>query len=309
MSPTSSRYAATLIIALLILAGLMLLNIATGSTTIPLTQVASVFGLSAAEASPMTSRIILELRIPRSLLAALCGAGLAMVGAFLQTATRNDLADPFLFGLSAGASAGAVAVTVLFLLQQARGAERLIICGLAISFLFGALTNYLVFSGDQRAASSILFWSLGGLGLARWDTLPFAVLSVLLLFGLTALRWRALDALLAGGQTAASMGVNLSRVRVEIFICCSFATSLLVALTGVIGFIGLMIPHLARPLSGVLHKKLLPLTAVLGAILLCGGDWLSRQLLAPQELPIGIITAGLGGVFVLGMLVKRQQGH
>ncbi|GKW43241.1 MULTISPECIES: FecCD family ABC transporter permease [Pectobacterium] len=337
MSPTSSRYAATFVIALLILAGLMLLNIATGSTTIPLTQVASVLGLSSTDVSPMTSRIILELRIPRSLLAALCGAGLAMVGAFLQTATRNDLADPFLFGLSAGASAGAVAVitrfgeqlgdwalpiaafcggilsavavTVLFLLQQARGAERLIICGLAISFLFGALTNYLVFSGDQRAASSILFWSLGGLGLARWDTLPFAVFSVLLLFGLTALRWRALDALLAGGQTAASMGVNLSRVRVEIFICCAFATSLLVALTGVIGFIGLMIPHLARPLSGVLHKKLLPMTAVLGAILLCGGDWLSRQLLAPQELPIGIITAGLGGIFVLGMLVKRQQGH
>ncbi|WP_423143408.1 iron chelate uptake ABC transporter family permease subunit [Pectobacterium brasiliense] len=100
---------------------------------------------------------------------------------------------------------------------------------MAISFLFGALTNYLVFSGDQRAASSILFLVAGaGWALRRWNTLPFAVFSVLLLFGLTALRWRALDALLAGGQTAASMGVNLSRVRVEIFICCAFATSLLV---------------------------------------------------------------------------------
>ncbi|MEH2922226.1 FecCD family ABC transporter permease [Samsonia erythrinae] len=337
MSPTSSRYVVVFATAWLVLLGLMLLNIATGSTTIPLTQVAGVLGLSSSDASPMTSRIILELRIPRSLLAALCGAGLAMVGAFLQTATRNELADPFLFGLSAGASAGAVAVITrfgeqlgdlalpvaafcggilsaiaviaLFLLQRARGAERLIICGLAISFLFGALTNYLVFSGDQRAASSILFWSLGGLGLARWDTLPFAVISVLLLFGLTALRWRALDALLAGSQTAVSMGVNVPRVRVEIFICCAFSTSLLVALTGVIGFIGLMIPHLARPLSGVLHKKLLPMTAVLGAILLSGGDWLSRQLLAPQELPIGIITAGLGGIFVLGLLLKQSRGH
>ncbi|MCG8709484.1 iron ABC transporter permease [Brenneria sp. 4F2] len=311
----------------------MLLAIVTGSTAIPLSQVLAALGLSSADVPAMISRIVLDLRVPRSLLAVLTGAGLAMVGAFLQTVSRNDLADPFLFGLSAGASAGAVAVItrfgerlgdwalpaaafsggilsaiaviVLFLLQQARGPERLIICGLAISFLFGALTNYLVFSGDQRAASSVLFWSLGGLGLARWDNLPFALTSVLLLFGLAIFRWRSLDALLAGGETATSMGVNLCRLRIEIFICCAFATSLLVALTGVIGFVGLMVPHLARPLSGVLHRRLLPLTAILGAILMCGGDILSRQLLAPQELPVGIITAGLGGVFVLGLLVKR----
>ncbi|MDX5630421.1 MULTISPECIES: iron ABC transporter permease [unclassified Brenneria] len=334
MIPVGSRYALTLFCALLLLAGLMLFSIAAGSTAIPLSQVLAALGLSSGEVSPMISRIILELRVPRSLLAALTGAGLAMVGAFLQTVSRNDLADPFLFGLSAGASAGAVAVITrfgerlgdwalptaafsggilsaiaviaLFLLQQARGAERLIICGLAISFLFGALTNYLVFSGDQRAASSILFWSLGGLGLARWDNLPFALVSVLLLFALTILRWRSLDGLLAGGQTAASLGINTARLRIEVFICCAFATSLLVALTGVIGFVGLMVPHLARPLSGVLHRRLLPLTAILGAMLMCGGDVLSRRLLAPQELPIGIITAGLGGVFVLGLLLKRQ---
>jgi len=267
-------------------------------------------------------------------LAALTGDGLAMVGALLQTATRNELADPFLFGLSSGASAGAVAVItrygdrlgawglpisaftggilsavsvmLLFMLQRAKGAEKLVISGLAISFLFGALTNYLVFSGDQRAAGSVLFWSLGGLGLARWDNIGFALAAVVLLFALVALRWRWLDALLAGEQTAISLGINLTRLRIEIFLGCALATSLLVSLTGVIGFVGLMVPHLARPLCGVRHRLLLPVVALFGAILMSGGDLLSRLLIAPQELPIGIITAGLGGVFVLGLLLKRQ---
>ncbi len=120
------------------------------------------------------------------------------------------------------------------------------------------------------------------------------------------MRWRALDALLGGEQTAISLGINLTRLRVEVFLCCALATSALVALTGVIGFIGLMVPHLVRPLCGVRHRALLPMTALAGAVLLMSGDLLSRTLLAPQELPIGIITAGLGGFFVLGILFKRD---
>ncbi|RLM22279.1 ABC transporter permease [Brenneria alni] len=331
-----SRYRFPLIIAAAVLALLLagIANVVFGSTTLHPDEVLVALGLQAGEVRPMVERIVLEVRLPRSLLAMLTGAGLAMVGALLQTATRNDLADPFLFGLSSGASAGAVAVItrlgerlgdwalpvaafvggvlsavaviLLFLQQRSRGAARLVVSGLAVSFLFSALTNYLVFSGDQRAASSILFWSLGGLGLARWDNIGFALAGVLLLGALVALRWRSLDALLAGEQSAVSLGVNVTVLRIEVFLCCAFATALFVSLTGVIGFIGLMVPHLARPLSGVRHRCLLPLVAILGALLMSGGDLLSRCLLAPQELPIGIITAGVGAIFVLAHLMRRE---
>ncbi|HEI8867977.1 FecCD family ABC transporter permease [Serratia sp. AKBS12] len=333
MTDRRLRYAIVVGLLLVILAALMLAGVAIGTTRVPLTQLLSMLGLNPQPVSPMTARIVIELRIPRVLLAALTGAGLAMVGALLQTATRNELADPFLFGLSSGASAGAVAVItrlgdrlghwtlpasafagglasalavmVLLRLQQEKGSERIVISGLAISFLFGALTNYLVFTGDQRAASAILFWTLGGLGLAAWDNLWLAAAANLLLAAFICWRWRALDALLSGEQTAVSLGVHLTRLRSEIFLCCALATATLVALTGVIGFVGLMVPHLARPLCGVRHRALLPLVAILGAVLLAAGDLLSRTLMAPQELPIGVITGGLGGLFVLMMLFKR----
>lgn len=333
LKKSTLRYSAILLLLMLLLVIFMLAGTMTGSTAVPVRQVLSVLGVLHDPLPPMVRNIVIELRLPRMLLAALTGAGLAMVGAMLQTTTRNELADPFLFGLSSGASVGAVAVItrfgdlfgnwvlpvsafaggvvsalaviLLFILQQAKGAERIIISGLAISFLFGALTNYLVFSGDQRAASAILFWSLGGLGLASWDNIALALAAVLLLTIFIGLRWRAMDALLGGEQTALSLGIHVTRLRIEVFLCCALATSAFVALTGVIGFVGLMVPHLARPFSGVLHRNLLPMVAVMGAILLTAGDLLSRILLAPQELPIGIITAGLGGLFVLFILFRR----
>lgn len=311
----------------------MLTGIARGSTVLPWDDILRAIGLAKGNASAMIGRIVLDVRLPRMLLAAMAGAGLGMVGALLQTATRNDLADPFLFGLSSGASAGAVVVItrlgdrlgvwtlplatfvggmlssivvmLLFLLQRSRGADRIIICGLAIAFLFSALTNYLVFSGDQRAASAVLFWSLGGLGLASWDNLFLAVGAVALLSGFTLCRWRQLDALLAGEQVAVSLGVALSRLRIELFLLCALATSMLVSVTGVIGFIGLMVPHLARAICGVRHRQLMPLCGVIGAVLLCAGDILSRTLLAPQELPVGIVTSGLGGLFVLFLVLRN----
>lgn len=277
-------------------------------------------------------RIILDLRLPRVILAALVGAGLAVVGCLLQTVTRNDLADPFLFGLSSGAAAGAVSVITIFgdrfgvwtlpiaafagallsavvLLglvsrQAGKGPEQLIIAGLAVSFLFGALTTWLVFAGDQRAAYSVMFWSVGGLGLANWSNLPLAVFGTGLAFiaGL-ALKGR-LDALLAGEDTAKSLGVDVFRMRVVVLVVSALATASLVALSGVIGFVGLMIPHLARGIVGVRHGVLIVTAALMGAVFLLGGDLLSRVLLAPQELPVGIITASAGGVFVLVAVLK-----
>ena len=272
--------------------------------------------------SGMLDTIVVQMRVPRALLAALTGAGLAMTGALLQTTTRNELADPFclvspprLRRRGAGhhalrRRAGRADVAAVRLRrrrfvclggddpvsrrpgQARRAADRLRPGGLV---LFSALTSYLVFSGDQRAAGSVLFWSLGGLGLARWDNLSIPLASFVLLAGFTALRWRALDALLAGEQTAHSMGVNVARLRTETFLCCALSTAFLVSLTGVIGFVGLMVPYLARRLVGVRHRLAVPMCGLLGATLLTGGDMLS-SLIPNQELPIGIITAGLGRV-------------
>ena len=311
---------------------MMIASLQRGSVELSWRQVLSALGLASAPVAEIVKTIVIDLRLPRVLLAALTGAGLAIVGLLLQTTTRNELADPFLFGLSSGASAGAVlvitrfgdvlgpltlpgsafvggilsalAVMILFRVNQLRRAEQLIICGLAVSFLFSALTSYLVFSGDQRAAGSLLFWSLGGLGLARWDNLFIPLLSLVLLSGFTLRRWRALDALLAGEQTACSLGVEVERLRSETFLCCALATALLVSITGVIGFVGLMVPYLARRAVGVRHRMAVPMCGLLGAILLTGGDILSRSLIANQELPIGIITAGLGGAFIVGLLMR-----
>lgn len=330
-----TRYCLAWIFASLLLAGLILLSVATGSVPLSFSDVLKALDLLHGGVPEMVKSIVLELRLPRTLLGLIAGSGLALVGALLQTTTRNDLADPFLFGLSSGASAGvvlvitrfgdsfgtwtlpiaafvggmlsAVAVIIIFMSQSHKGTEKLIICGLAVSFLFGALTNFLIFSGDQRAASNALFWALGGLGFARWENLGFAAVALVILIVLIYRRWQALDALLAGEQTAWSLGINVNRLRTEVFICCSMATAILVSLTGVIGFVGLMVPHLARPFSGVRHRRLLPLVAMMGAILLSAGDVLSRTLTAPQELPIGIITAGVGGVFVLVILLRRTS--
>lgn len=284
-------------------------------------------------AGDATRAIVLELRLPRILLALLVGASLAMAGALLQTATRNDLADPFLFGLSSGAAAGAVTVIsvagellgiwtlplaafagglvaaggVLLLARrsQGQGAERIVLAGLAMSFLFGALTHVLVFAGDQRAAHSVMFWSLGGLGQARWDNLPLALAGCVALAGFVALRHRALDALLAGDEVAQSLGVAPRRLRTQVLVITALATACCVALSGVIGFVGLMVPHLMRRSAGLLHAALVPACALMGALLLLGSDLIARVAVAPQELPVGIVTASIGALFVIVLLWQR----
>ncbi|TPI44020.1 iron ABC transporter permease [Mesorhizobium sp. B3-1-6] len=322
--------------ALLVTLGL--LSIAYGSTLIPLRQVvgalAHAAGLGSQSSSGPVGSIVVDLRLPRTLLAIAVGAGLGVVGALLQTVTRNDLADPFLFGLSSGAAAGAVSVITVFgdtfgvwtlplaaftggvlaagivLLLVSRvkgqGPERLILAGLAVSFLFTALTNYLVFAGDQRAAHSVLFWTMGGLGLARWDNIGLAALGagIILIYGLR--NHRRFDAFLAGEGAAESLGVPVARMRRATFLVAALATAILVAVAGVIGFVGLMIPHLSRPLSGPLHRNLVIACALFGAILLLASDLLARTLLPPQELPIGIITSSLGAFFVVTLLMRNR---
>ena len=329
------RSIAWLLPGLCILAGLVVVAVAVGSTPIPLgvvfeTLVSSLVGSSeTGDPSPM-DRIILDLRLPRALLALMVGAGLGVVGCLLQTTTRNDLADPFLFGLSSGAAAGAVLVItvtgdvlgvwtlplaafvggmsasaiVLVLVSRLhnQGPARLVLAGLAVSFLFMALTNYLVFAGDQRAAHSVLFWTLGGLGLARWDLLPIALVGTVAIFVYAQVRHRQFDALMAGDDTARTLGVNVDVMRRITFLICAFATATFVSIAGVIGFVGLMVPHLARGLVGPMHRNLVLMSALVGSGLLLASDIAARTLLMPQELPIGIVTTAVGSVFVLGLL-------
>ena len=291
-------------------------------------------GLAEGEVAPV-HRIVFDLRLPRALFAAVIGAGLGIVGVVLQTTTRNDLADPFLFGLSSGAAAGAVFVitvtgdilgfwtlplaaftggiiasaVVLGLVHSLRTSapEKLILAGLAVSFLFAAITNYLIFAGDSRAAHSVIFWMLGGLGLARWESFPLVCAGLVLIFAYTIHRSRWLDALLTGDVTATTLGVPVQRLRFSMFFIAALATAVFVSVAGVIGFIGLMVPHIARGIAGPLHRNLIPTAALVGAALLTGSDIVSRVILAPQELPVGIVTTSIGSLFVFLLLYRTAR--
>ncbi|MEX0280253.1 MAG: FecCD family ABC transporter permease [Arenibacterium sp.] len=179
-----------------------------------------------------------------------------------------------------------------------------ILAGLAVSFLFAAITTYLIFAGDSRAAHTVIFWMLGGLGLARWETFPLVCSGLLLILSYTLLRNRWLDALLTGDLTAATLGVPVKRLRFSMFFAAALATAVFVSVAGVIGFVGLMVPHIARGVAGPLHRPLIPTAALVGACLLTGSDILSRLLLAPQELPVGIVTTSIGSVFVFLLLYR-----
>ncbi len=203
-----------------------------------------------------------------------------------------------------GGLVSAGAVLALVLARDVRSPERLIIAGLAVSFLFNAVTDVLIFSGDQRAAQSVLFWMLGGFGLARWGNIWLAALGLAVALG-CGVGWSGrLDALLAGDDTAASLGVSVRRFRAYVFIVCALATSSFVALSGVIGFVGLMVPQLARGVFGLRHRLSIPACALFGALLMVLSDLISRVLLTTQELPVGIVTAALGALFVLTMLLR-----
>ncbi|QBF24954.1 iron ABC transporter permease [Pseudomonas tructae] len=277
--------------------------------------------------------IVWLIRVPRMLLAALVGGGLAMIGAVLQAVTRNPLADPHLLGVTSGATLGAVLVvlhigellgvltlplaafigalcSMLLVLAIASrhgrlDSDRLLLCGVAVAFVMMAAANLLLFLGDHRASSAVMFWMLGGLGLARWELLPIPTVSVLLGLALLLGMARSLNALMAGEQTAVTLGLNARKVRLLAFLICSLLTGVLVAISGSIGFVGLMVPHIARRLVGAEHSRLLPVCLLLGSLFLIWVDVAARTLISPEDLPIGIATAAIGGLFFIGLMRRR----
>lgn len=315
-----------------------MIALAFGSAQVPLAHIAGILGQHlglnpGGDWSRGQEHIVWLIRAPRVLLGAMVGAGLALVGSALQAVTRNPLADPHLLGVSSGAALGAVLV-VLFLgefvgllslpLAAFAGAlgsmllvigiasrqgrlesDRLLLAGVAVSFVLMALVNLLLYLGDHHATSSVLFWMLGGLGLARWDVLALPALCLLLGFIALQALARGLNALMSGEQTAVSLGLNVRRLRLHVFVITSLLTAVLVSLSGAIGFVGLMLPHIARRLVGAEHRRLLPVSALLGALFLVWVDVAARTLAAPEDLPIGIATAAIGGLFFIILLRRR----
>ena len=314
-------------------------SLAFGAAQVPLERVLVIlaqhlFGIRPEQAVSLGhDSIVWQLRAPRVLLGALVGAGLALVGTVLQAVTRNPLADPHLLGVSSGAAFGAV-VVVLYLGEFAGllslplaafvGAlasmllvlaiasrsgrlesDRLLLAGVAVSFVMMAASNLLLYLGNPHAASSVLFWMLGGLGLARWELLWLPALCLALALVVLLGLGRALNALMAGEQSAVSLGLEPRRVRLLVFVVASLLTGVLVSLSGAIGFVGLMLPHVARFLVGAEHRRVLPVAALLGALFLVWVDVAARTWLAPQDLPIGIVTAAIGGVFFVALLRRR----
>ncbi|ORT53401.1 iron ABC transporter permease [Streptomyces sp. CB03238] len=296
---------------------------------------AAVSGGRIAADEVTTYQIIWQIRTPRVLLAALVGAGLSAIGVAIQAMVRNALADPFVLGVSSGASVGAVAVTVtgglaalgiyavsagafigalvasllVYVASSSRGTLsplRLVLTGVAMSLGFQAVMSLIIyFAPDSEATSMVLYWTMGSFGAASWGALP--VVSVVVILGLVVLyRYgRALDVLALGDETAASLGISPDRHRKALLVLASLVTGVMVAVSGAIAFVGLVMPHVVRMVVGATHARVLAVAPLAGAIFMVWVDLVSRTLVAPRELPLGVITA-LVGVPVFVTLMRRK---
>ncbi|MBV2364173.1 FecCD family ABC transporter permease [Streptomonospora nanhaiensis] len=274
-----------------------------------------------------------QFRLPRVLLAALTGASLALAGALIQAVVHNSLAEPYILGVSAGAGVGAVSFIVLgigisslgigasafvgallatgavYFLARKNGRiapQRLILAGVALGSLFSAVTSYLTITTDAQNVFSIMFFLLGSVSAATMGHLALPASALLAVGVLTAFRARALNALLVGDDAAASLGVNVNRLRTAVLVAAALLTGSVVAVSGGIGFVGLVIPHIARIVVGSDHRKMLPVAVLAGAVFLAGSDLLARTLAAPSEIPLGVLTALVGAPFFLWLLRRDR---
>ncbi|GAA3084647.1 FecCD family ABC transporter permease [Streptosporangium carneum] len=280
--------------------------------------------------------VVWNLRLPRALLAALVGAGLAVSGTATQALVRNPLADPYVLGLTYGAAVGAVAVVitgvaplggvstgvaaflgalgafaVVYALARAGGTLaplRLILSGMAVTYALSGVTSFLVLQADDPGTThSVLFWLFGSLAEANWAALglPAAVLAATMIALLA--QARPLNTLLLGDETAASLGIPAARLRRHLFLLIALLTGVMVALAGGVGFIGLIVPHAARLLVGSDHRRLLPVAALAGAGFLVLVDIAARTALHPQELPVGVVTSVIGAPLFLWLVHTRAR--
>lgn len=278
--------------------------------------------------------VIWQVRIPRVLVALVAGMGLAIAGAILQNTTRNPLADPYLFGIVSGAGLGATianisladnltialplaaflgalfsVIIVVFIAKVLKSMEQLLLAGVAVSFMLASITQFILYFGEPFATNRVIFWLMGSL--ARVEMANFYVIaSVLLIAIITVIALhRQIDALLLGDESAASLGVDVDKLRLLMLGICAALTATIVAYCGGIGFVGLMIPHIVRQLIGVTTLKLIIGSALIGAIFLIWVDVIARSSLPNAEIPIGIITSALGSLFFIFIMYRSRAIH
>lgn len=289
-------------------------------------------GPSAGE-TVLRDNIVWELRLPRVLVAGLVGAGLGVVGAVMQTLTRNPLADPYLLGISSGASLGAVLVVIIgvggsltlsagafigamtaFLLVLAVGQRggrlfptRMILAGVAIGQVASAAMSFIIlWVNEPHATQSVTFWLSGSLASARWDAVALAAAALVGVWLLAVWNSHALNAFAFGEDAAASLGIDVNRLRWVLLASSALLTGVMVSICGAIGFVGLILPHAVRFVVGPSHQRVLPLVALVGAVFLIWVDTAARTVFAPRELPVGVLTA-LMGVPAFVVLMRRSE--
>jgi iron complex transport system permease protein len=292
-------------------------------------------GWTSVELDRIHQSVIWDYRLSRALVAACCGAGLALCGAIMQSLLRNALAEPYVLGISAGASTGAVCIIILgfgagtvtlsagafigafaafaFVAMLSNGgrtgAGKTILAGVAASQLFNALTSYIVSTaGNAQQARDVMFWLLGSFGGVRWPEFQLVLIVVMASFVACMYFAKALDAFAFGDDAAAALGIPVGAVRVILFAVTALLTATIVSMVGSIGFVGLVVPHAARFIVGPSHRRLLPTCTVAGAIFMVLADIISRIILPQQVLPIGVVTALVGVPFFSVILYRSSRG-
>ena len=304
---------------------------ASGALSIPHGKLVPLLWSPAAEGDDAIWRnVLIEVRLPRIVLAITAGAALALSGAVMQALFRNPLAEPGLIGISLGGAAGAVAAIVLgaeglgsvapaafagsliatafaYVLGTRRpGAANLLLAGVDINAICAAVVGFFTYQASDVQLRNLTFWNMGSLAGATWSILAWLVPLVAVLCALLMRDWRAMNALLLGEREAQHIGFDLKQLRRRLIVLTALLVGPIVAVTGTISFVGLVVPHLIRLALGADHRWLLPNTLAGGAIALTLGDWMARTVVVPAELPIGIVTSLVGGPFLLWMLTRKR---
>ncbi|MFT4043454.1 MAG: iron ABC transporter permease [Gordonia sp. (in: high G+C Gram-positive bacteria)] len=341
--PGAGRTAAVTAVLLVLLAAVAAAGVSVGTVPIPLGDTAhflwaELAGGTVAAQDATLYRIVVDSRVPRVVSAALVGAALSVVGVAVQAMVRNALADPYVLGISSGASVGATGVVLfgvlgalgvyalpvaaflgalgatalVYAIAQSAGRLsplRLVLTGTALGYGFSAVTTVLVFLAPRGdAARSVMFWLLGSLSAATWHTTALVAAAAVVAVAAAPLLATRLNALALGDEAATSMGVNVHRLRVGMFVLTAAVTGIVVSVCGAIGFVGLVVPHVARLLVGGDHRRVLVVAPALGAVFLVAADIAARTLVPPQELPIGAVTAMVGVPLFVMLLRRRPLG-
>lgn len=308
-----------------------------GAKFISLDQIISAFMsmIDANTTASMTDTIITDIRLPRLIYSVLTGIGLSLVGLLMQTVTRNALADPYVLGVSSGASTGAVfaiimgglpflgqyntpifaalgaalsIILVLLCVGKSNSPVKLILIGMGMTGVFSALTMMIIYGAKHEAqVRSAMFWLLGSFAGIQWSDLPLTAIIITLFMLYIYTFNQDLDVLLLGNHEAAQMGLSVKQLQLSIVVISSIVIATLVSKVGVVGFIGLIIPHLARIIGGPKHKHTLLFSALIGSIVMIWSDVLSRALYSPEEIPIGVLTSLLGAPLFIWIIMNRYK--